>query len=189
MASGGNITFIHGDATTILKQKRAKYNKIIGNIPYSISEPLLKSLFLISFKCAVLITGERFFNILNDTTTRIGYLTQACFEIKKGFPIGREKFNPSPRVDSMTFIISPKVKKSQSEHLLTYMTKQYSMKLKNTLRESLIIVKGGSKREIKKQIEDAIPLKILDKQLFTISEIEFFEVMEKIKLLLQDQAS
>ena len=55
-----NITAIHGNALKLLEEKSLKFNKIISNIPYSLSKKILLEILKRKWKIAVLIVQKEF---------------------------------------------------------------------------------------------------------------------------------
>ncbi|MFH1403999.1 MAG: 16S rRNA (adenine(1518)-N(6)/adenine(1519)-N(6))-dimethyltransferase RsmA [Candidatus Altiarchaeota archaeon] len=95
-----NVHAIHGDA---LKTDFPAFNKMVSNIPYSISRRLVKKLILHGFESAVLVVQKEFAEKLaagaGDGNYRmISALTQSTGEIELLEKIPPESFEPPPKV-------------------------------------------------------------------------------------------
>lgn len=108
------------------------YDKIIGNIPYSISEPLINKLIISRFKMAILTVSEKFL-----TKGLLNLIIFNFFEIKTLMDISRKEFYPSPKVDSKVIQIKKK-HLNRHEKLIKKIYIQSDKKLKNVINTSLI---------------------------------------------------
>ena len=86
----------------ILKLK-LNYDKIIGNIPYSISEPLINKLMNSNFKLCILTVSERF---LEKDLLKL--IIPNFLEIRTLMKIDRKEFFPVPKVNSKVIQIKKK---------------------------------------------------------------------------------
>ncbi len=79
---------------------------IIGNIPFNISEPLIKKLANLTFTSAVLMFGRNFADALtapspsNDRWSRMSLYGRGLFEITRVLEVPKTSFDPIPRVDA-----------------------------------------------------------------------------------------
>ena len=58
-----DFNVIYGDVLKVID--KLKFNKIVGSIPYYISEPLFKKMIKLDFEVAVLLVGKNFYQVLN----------------------------------------------------------------------------------------------------------------------------
>jgi len=114
----------------ILKLK-LNYNKIIGNIPYSISEPLINKLIKSNFKLAILTVSEKFLSkgLLN-------LIIPNLLEIKTLKIIDKKEFDPKPKINSKVIQIKKKLLNNQ-EKLIKKIYIQSDKKLKNIINTNL----------------------------------------------------
>lgn len=75
------------------------YNKIVSNIPYSISGAILEKAIKEDIQEMILIVGENFKENL-ETREKIGIIARLFFDIKFIKKIDKKLFTPSPRVNS-----------------------------------------------------------------------------------------
>jgi 16S rRNA (adenine1518-N6/adenine1519-N6)-dimethyltransferase len=98
----GNVSLIHGD---VLKVTLPEFNKVVSNIPYSISRRLLKRLLLHGFDTAVLVVQSEFAGKLNAPAGNRKYrmisaLTQSSCSIEELEDVPPSAFKPPPNVHS-----------------------------------------------------------------------------------------
>ena len=115
----------------VLKLK-LDYDKIIGNIPYSISEPLINKLMNSNFKLCILTVSEKFLEkgLLN-------LIIPNFLEIKTLIKIDKKEFSPIPRVNSKVIEIKKK-ELNNEEKLIKKIYIQSDKKLKNLINTKLI---------------------------------------------------
>ena len=145
-----NVTIIEGNALSILKRD-LKFNKIISNLPYGISEPFFKLLFKLKFEFAELMIGERFYNSLMSNT-KLGVLTRSCFEIKKLISVPPSAFDIPPKTNSVVISLVPK---SYSDFFCN-LSKHFNKLFKNAIIQSLWDL-GMTKRKAKELFSELTP--------------------------------
>jgi 16S rRNA (adenine1518-N6/adenine1519-N6)-dimethyltransferase len=151
-----NVELILGNA---LEMEWPKFDKMVSNIPYSISEPLVQRLIFCDFKKAVLLVSKRFSTILlGAKTTKLSIISQAFFDISADIEVYPDSFSPPPAVGSKIIVLSPKEPKGLSEIIFWEFLRQKDKIAKNALRESIIRGfdkegKVATKKEARKAIE------------------------------------
>jgi len=175
-----NIESIYGNA---LAFKFPEFNKVVSNIPYSISEPLVQKLIYYDFELAVLLVPEKFSRILaGEKKTKLTLIVNTFFHIKTYDKIPPEKFFPKPRVMSRIVLLKPK-KPSLQEAVLQQFLRQKDKKIKNAMREA--IIKGGEKFGKKITKNEA---RLLAINLGTEKKVQNLNLkeLEKIKTFIED---
>lgn len=109
-----NLKIIYDDA---LKYSWKDYNKIVSNIPYSLSEQVVAKASNEKIKELILIVGEKFKEKL-ITETKIGIFTKLFYEVKPILFVKKENFSPQPRVDSWLIKLTLKKEISKKEELM-----------------------------------------------------------------------
>ena len=156
-----NIRLIHGNALKeILKWD---FNKLVSNIPYSISEPLIIKILIKQPDIVVLTTGKTFKNHL-ETNKLLNKIYD--YEIKK--EVSKQAFYPPPKTESI--IIKLKLKRDKEAELFKELLVQYDKKLKNALIN--IFDRKLTKNQVREKINS---LESKDKSILNIQnkEIEF----------------
>ena len=82
---------------------KLNYDKIIGNIPYSISEPLINKLINSNFKLCILTVSEGF---LKKRLLKL--IIPNLLEVKELMIINKKEFNPKPKINSKVILIKKK---------------------------------------------------------------------------------
>lgn len=127
-----NAEVIFDNALKILRQKRegkidVKFNKIVSNIPYSISKKIVLEILKHEWDTAVLIVQKEFAQKITSGS-RLSLLIEDCclFEIVGYIPAGA--FTP-PAADSA--LIRLKQKKVMDKDFWNFINKLYNQKNKN----------------------------------------------------------
>ena len=148
-----NLTVVQSDILSLslerLLQKHAgrlaSKCKVVGNIPYYITSPIL--LFLISFRriidqATLMIPKEILNRLLAQPGTkdygRLTLLARFYFEIERTFPVSRNCFSPKPRVDSNVIQLSfhgkePQVNETQFFEIVKHAFGQRRKNILNAL--------------------------------------------------------
>jgi 16S rRNA (adenine1518-N6/adenine1519-N6)-dimethyltransferase len=180
-----NIKIIYDDA---LKYSWNGFDKIVSNIPYSLSWPILEKAIKEDIYELVLIVGEKFKKKL-ESQEKIGFISNLFFDIQFLLEIKKENFNPIPRTDSWLVHLKKKNSFNERDEILKEILLS-KKKLKNALIYSLS-KRGFTKKELKTQIKNFnLNENSLNKQGFNASLkflikikefIEFFENKKIIK--------
>ena len=127
------------------------YNKIVSNIPYSISEPLILKSINERIEELVLIVGENFKELLENKETKIGLVSSVYYDFWALEKVGKEKFDPVPSVDS--WLIKLRRKKVNKEEKILQKFLEYDGKIKNSLI-NLLVSSGKTRNEAKLKIKE-----------------------------------
>ncbi|NHW24011.1 MAG: ribosomal RNA small subunit methyltransferase A [Archaeoglobales archaeon] len=125
----GRFMLIRGDA---LKVDFPPFTKIVSNIPYEISSPLLFKLFRYRFESAVLMLQREFAERLCGEDSRLGVIAKARCKAEILEFVGRESFKPMPRVESavVRIVPRPEVEVRNLELFEKFVTFAFSMRRK-----------------------------------------------------------
>jgi len=176
-----NLEIIHGD---VLKIEFPKFDKVVSNIPYSISEPLIQKLLYHDFKLGVLLVSEKFSNrLIGKKKTKLSLISETFFKVKQCDLIGPENFHPKPKVYSRIVVLKPKVP-NLKETIFQEFIKQRDKKVKNALREAIIKACSKFGKRVTKRAARAIvgDFKI-DKKVQNLNLRELKKVESFIKFL------
>ena len=183
-----NLEVIFGNALKLIKN--LKFNKIVSNIPYNISEPLFKQMFKLQIESAILTVSESFAEKLLDNSSKIGMQTNLFFNIEKLEEVSREAFLPRPRTDSAVIKLVSREEESLStiEIILRDFTLLNDKKTKNALQEALIEALSITKRQAKERITRLnLPKNVLEKNSDLLSFEEFSNMKNGIENILNDK--
>ena len=159
-----------------------KVDKIITSLPYSIIEPFIYKIIHEDFNELYMIMGKNYCDsVINNKITNLSLLTNIYFDVYKYFDIYPDSFNPKPRVVSSLVKLTFKDKLNEKDMIFRNMYKLNDKLVKNALMESLIIVKGLTKRESKENISKLnINAEILNKKFCMISNEELKNLYDKL---------
>ncbi len=175
--SGFDVRF--GNALDLINS--LKFNKVVANIPYSISEPLFKKLLKIDFDTAILLIGKKFYDLFSSNS-KLSIISRIFFDIKKIKDVPRECFNPRPRVDSVLIKLKKRKSKiTKIEQIIKEFILQNDKKVKNALKFAIKRVEILTKN----QAEDimyklGIPLNLFEKNVDYLSNEQFMIIYDKI---------
>jgi 16S rRNA A1518/A1519 N6-dimethyltransferase RsmA/KsgA/DIM1 with predicted DNA glycosylase/AP lyase activity len=170
-----NVTFVHGNILELFDDlfEKHRFNKVVANIPYNISEPLMKILFKYPELDSVVLTmGKNFVDILMQTDNRLGSLANHLFDIELLKVVKPRSFSPPPRVDSAAIKLEPKI--DSISKLYAQLVVLEDKKLKNAL-ESILTDKT------KRQVKELTASPLFEKKLYELSNKEFLELDELLK--------
>ncbi len=168
-----NLEIILSDGIDYIRKNRGRFNKIVSNIPYSISEPLIIELIQNDFDTCVLTVPKNFADNLiqpfdSENATKLSIIGQSFFVIRKIRNLDKSAFYPEPRKDSSVIEIKQikDYKNMKREFIVREIFIQRKKKLKNSLMEAFIrydkkygkslIAKRASKEIVKKMNLEAI---------------------------------
>ena len=178
--------------TDFVTSRLPKFDKIVANIPYNASEPILTKLMTHNFKVAVLLVGKRFATILTTAKrgNRLSILAPAFFNVECLEDVPASAFDPAPSVSSTVIRMTPITLEDLNQNKRLYVTRelwqQRTKKTKNALREALIRYGAATgetitKRDIRTVIVNlALDENILGKNVGLLSGPELQKVIGKI---------
>ncbi|MBU1205139.1 MAG: methyltransferase domain-containing protein [Nanoarchaeota archaeon] len=114
-----NVEIIYGDA---LKIKFPKIDRIVSNIPFNITEPLISRLFSERFRTATLLVGETYGKQVakGHSVSRIGLLTRAYFKVDYVKDIPSTCFDPEPATNGSVIELYPLKKQNLEQNFREY---------------------------------------------------------------------
>jgi len=178
-----NVELLFGNALELITPLNTdlKFNKIVANIPYSISEPLLKKMLKLKIDCAVLLVSKSFYYLLSDKESKWSHISSLFFEVEKILDVSKDVFVPKPKTDSVIMKLTLRKKSlSSSEQLLKDVILQDDKLLKNALILALFRIKSLTKKQAKQVIEELNLGSLLDKRVDHLSNLQFSRMVEKI---------
>lgn len=172
-----NLKIIYGNA---LDYDWRGYNKIVSNIPYTISEGIVKKAIRSGVQEIVMITGENFKNALTSDST-LGEITNLFFEVDPIMKVGRKNFFPPPEVDSWLLKLKRRTPNKIEKILQRIVLKDG--KIKNAIMYSLVEI-GKTKNQAREIIEGMnIPKQTLEKSTGKITGDFLINLLEKFEKL------
>lgn len=127
------------------------YDKIVANIPYYLSEKILRKAIREEIKMLVLIVGENFKKKLENKENEIGYFADIFFNLEIIEKIPKNSFNPPPRVNSWLIKL---IRKEENEDAVLRRIFLKNGKIKNAILSELLNI-GKTKRESREIIKNS----------------------------------
>ncbi|MFT4244504.1 MAG: rRNA adenine N-6-methyltransferase family protein [Candidatus Woesearchaeota archaeon] len=176
---------IHDNAINYLqnlKPSNFTFNVIIGNIPYSITQPLYTQLFFLTPQIAFFLQSHKTSRTILEKETKLSYLLNSLYELEITQIIKGENFTPPAKTLSSTLILTLRKDsdKTNFDTFLTLLTKRYNQQFNNSIVYSLAQLFGVGKKEIKLKLEKE-NVKLSSQKLNVISNEEFLGSIEQIK--------
>ncbi len=181
----GNVEIVWGNALEVLREGRLRYDRIVANPPYAISEALVKALFRQKFRAAILTLPWRFVERLTANPeersySKLSLFAQAFFRIEILMKVDKGAWTPRP--DTAGFVVRLTPSEPEKDFMLREMALQEDKKLKNALREALVKSEKKTKRSARTAIEDTgFPKKLLEKKISGMSLDEIRKVAERFE--------
>ncbi len=174
-----NITLIKGDILkTLPKQKHITL--VIGNIPYQLTEPLLHLL------CQSRTIHKAAFILPKTFAQRMQkhIIFSSFWEIEIVQEVASSAFEPRPRGTSVIATLTRRTDNDTSSFIIRKLYLQPTKKLKNALRETLIILyqtknKTLTKKEAEKTIQ-TLSFHSLEKNISSLKPPEYNKISETL---------
>ncbi len=152
----------------ILDYRELNYDKIVGNLPYSILESLMRILVNSEFELAVFTVSKGFMK-----SDSLKLLMNIFFNIERLLIVNEESFDPMPKVKSEAIRITNK-KINRKSILIREIYLQSNKKISNSIIDGFCKIYKLSKREAKAKLPS---LKFLDKKSYTLNFKEWEELI------------
>lgn len=161
-----NLFLRQGNALDLVKD--IHFNKIVANIPYSISEPLIKRILTKQPEEVVLTTGINFIDYIeNNELLKLVY----DYEIKE--KVSKKSFYPQPNTESI--ILYLKIKNNKIALFFQDLLRQHDKKLKNALLRSF--KESFTKNEVREKIRH---IENKEKSILNINKKDLEEIKKLI---------
>jgi len=162
-----NVELIFKD---VLKTKLPKFNKIVSNIPYSISAPLSEKLLNYDFELAVLFFQKEFGYRMIKKPGQEGYgrlsvMAQHYNEVEVKETVPRDAFYPQPKVDSVIVLLKRKKEVTKDD--------KFNLLVKEIFRYKNKTVKNAVKIAFNKNIED-------ERKVRTLKDEDLMELIKQV---------
>lgn len=146
--------------------KKKEYNKVVANLPYSFAEKFLHNLTFLNYDKVVLLIPQSLAKKIESNP-----VFGSFFRVEEKFKVGKNKFYPVPRTDSVVIELiklpNPILTKNLPLFLKQFMYQDEKVKAKNSLREGLIkyVWLTQNKRLTKKEAKKLLDQSKIDKSL------------------------
>jgi len=188
-SDASNLEILSGDA---LKVEFPEFNKVVSNIPYSISSPLTFKLLEQGFEIAILTYQKEFAErlIAKPGTRNYSRLSVSTFcqaEAKILEFISRNAFYPVPKVSSAVVKLTPKanplsLEEGAFQNLLRGLFSHRRKTVSNAAFHSYsLITSTNLEKDVRKEnIKKSIPKKLQEKRVYELAPAEFSEILDAL---------
>lgn len=152
-----------------------QFDKLIANIPYSITEPLYQRMMDLKVPFAMLMQGEKFFNLINDGNSKWHHLINAFYDIELIETVPGEKFEPKTKVTSVILRLKLKENPSEKDLFFQKLFEKRKRNVKNALVYALVDSYGLSKKEAREKVGEIS----MEKRVENLSNEEFLSLIDK----------
>jgi len=145
-----NVKVVKGNILKIIK--KMDFDVIVSNLPYAISEALLRKLIFCEFKRAILVVPKGFaYRMIAKSRDRnyskLSIFAQAFFNVKIENELSKDDFFPEPDTNSVVISMTKKPE-NHIQKLFIWETK----KIKNSIQKAL----ASDHKMTKKQAKEAL---------------------------------
>lgn len=161
------------------------FNKIVANIPYSITEPLYEKILKRHPELVVLTHGKEFYDIVKTGLSKWSYYVEAFYDIILVETIEGTRFEPSTKTDSVIIRLERKDNPNKKDKLIQNLFIKKDRNIINCLMYSLVDTLEISKREAHSIIKE-IGIELDSIHNFNqLSNEEFLDIVNKLENVLE----
>jgi 16S rRNA (adenine1518-N6/adenine1519-N6)-dimethyltransferase len=156
----GNVEVIEGDALIL---ELPEFDKVVSNLPYSISEALIQRLMRKRFNAASILVSSSFARILlaekeEAEYSRLTFASNLFFDVRLVEQVPPSAYYPEPDKSTSLLTLRPKRVSSPAEAMMRGVILRGDKKLKNALVDAVIGAHSehgtpSTKRAAKKYVE------------------------------------
>jgi len=148
-----------------------RFTKLVSNIPYSITEPLIKGMIDSKVEFAVFLFGMDFYKNITERNSRWKYFVNAFYEVEKIYDVPGEYFEPPTKVRSAVVRFAWKDEVRGADKFWREFYLKGDRSLKNCLIFSFVDSYGISKNDARDiLIKIGLPEKDLDNNAMVVSK-------------------
>lgn len=139
-----NFDFVIGDGIEVLREfvlsKKYIPNKIIANIPYSITENLYKNIIDLKIETCVFLQGKKFYDILTNENSYWRSIVGSFYNFELVDVVSGQCFKPKTKVNSVILKLTKKNSKQLTKKMLftQILFSKRSRGIKNAIIYSII---------------------------------------------------
>jgi 16S rRNA (adenine1518-N6/adenine1519-N6)-dimethyltransferase len=155
-----NVEVVEGDALIV---ELPAFDKVVSNLPYSISEAFIQRLMRRSFKAASILVSSSFARVLlagegDAGYSRLTFSSNLFFDVGLVEQVPPSAYYPEPNTSTSLLSLRPKRVSSSAEAVMRGVMLRGDKKLKNALMDAVIAASSehgtpSTKRAAKKYVE------------------------------------
>jgi 16S rRNA (adenine1518-N6/adenine1519-N6)-dimethyltransferase len=175
-----NVELAFGNALKMIK--KLSFDKIVSNIPYAISEPLIQEMVFLDFNSAVLTLPKSFADRMNARPddrrfSRLSIISREFLDVRVLFEVPKEAFDPMPKTASSVVFMKPRQKKNM--FCRVYLKRK--KKLKNAIMQTLFESRTYTKNQARKHIKSLKFNSLLEKKASEMDTEELKNVWKRLQ--------
>ena len=184
-----NFELVYANGLTEIE--KYDFNKIISNIPYSITEPLFKKILNKKVVFVVMMCGRDFYkNLCSSRNSKWKYFVNAFYDLKLVKEVSGDKFRPKTKVKSVIVKLELKQNINAMERFFQELWKRKKRNTFNAVIFSLVDLFNIPKSDAKELIRKLkLREEVLRKTLDNLSNEEFIHLIENTSKLVKLQNS
>jgi 16S rRNA A1518/A1519 N6-dimethyltransferase RsmA/KsgA/DIM1 with predicted DNA glycosylase/AP lyase activity len=181
------VEIVIGNALNLLDARGFRFDKLVSNIPYAISEPLMQRLIFHDFEMAVLTLPKSFAGRLiaaewEGEYSRLSFVFQRFFIVQVCLDLQRDSFSPMPKTHSVVLKFVSKPKNSVTCQMLL----RPDMAAKNALREALCSARGYTKNRARQTIKSLDFNNLMEKRVSELGAEDIKDIVRKASEFRED---
>ena len=179
-----NFEYIIGDG--LLELKKHDFNKLVSNIPYSITEPLYTKILEMKIPFVILLHGISFYEQILNKESKWHYFVNSSYDVELVNHIAGNAFTPKAKTMSVLLLLQLKKKITKKDEFYQNLFSKSKRNTKNALQFTLVDTYAMTKKEAKEIIEKLeLSNRCSEKNLENLSNEEFTRITTKIFELLK----
>lgn len=165
------------------------FDKLVANIPYSITEPLYTKMLENEVGFAVLLHGKKFYDLILDKESMWHYYVNSFYNVELISEVLGSEFEPEAKVKSVILKLTRREDIGIRDYFFINLFSKRKRSVGNALVFSLVDTYGISKKDAKERILDikeGFGEEFLKRKFDSLSSEEFVTVVNL--LLLEDES-
>ncbi len=178
-----NVEIVCADFLEMNKNQLQGFDRIVSNVPYSISSPFLFKLLDIEFELAVLCLQKEFVERMvakhgEKQRSRLSVTTQLQFEVEVLERVSRGAFRPVPKVDSKIILLKKRgVGIGEfAEKVILALFQHKNKKVANALIDSASVL-GVTREELRSALKSAFN----NERVFNLSNEQVLSLSDELE--------
>lgn len=163
-----------------------EFNKLVSNIPYSITEPLYTKILEKKIPFVILLHGIDFYEKIITNQSKWHYYINSFYDVDLINHIAGNAFTPKAKTMSVLLLLKLKEKITKEEEFFQNLFSKSKRNTKNALQFTLVDTFQLTKKQAKEIINKLeLSNRCSDKNLENLSNDEFIKITNHIKELLK----
>lgn len=178
-----NFEYIIGNG--LEEFEKQQFNKLVSNIPYSITEPLYSKILTKKVPLVIIIHGITFYKIICDKSSKWYWFLNSTYDIDMLKEVPGNAFEPPTKTMSVLVKLTLKKELTNLNKFIQILFSKKDRNVKNALIYSFVDYFKITKKQAKEKYDSLnIEENKYIKKFENVSNEEFFIIIEKIENLI-----